>query len=383
MAIEKVVALPLSPVKPATMRDMLARGHAWIRLAQLRSKAALLYRGGELDGTATVLQQMIAQDLQLGLNADATLRARQAVALGVAHEQISPTALALYALTLLQGDDRSQALHAALIARDAAEAMVQPGATAAADLLLGKIAVLDGNFDEGREALQRCRSTALQVGHVRLAGLALAELATLETRVARHAAAAVCWQFCASCHQQADAPMLQAQALAAQVRSLLAAQRIDHAIVVAPHAHQSAAAAAAPEISAAIDGDFADHLLEHGHDADETRAACMVAVESAAEARLRPPGPILLALARMRLAAVTPADADAQRHWDAGRDVAVQLAADLRSDVVLRGALLVHAAAGAAARPVLQARVHHHAHQDCSSEALAVLSAVESSNDGT
>jgi len=365
------------------MPGMLARGHAWIRLAQLRSKAALLYRGGEHDGAAAVLQQMIAQDLQLGLNADATLRARQAVALGVAHDQISPTALALYALALLQSGDLVQAQHAALIARDAAETTTQPSAAAAADLLLGKIALLAGDLDDGRQALQRCRSAALQLGQVRLAALALAELAALETRAARHAAAAVCWQFCASCYQQVSAAALQAQALAAQVRSLLAAERLDHAIVVAPHAHQAAAAATAPELSAAIDGDFADYLLEHGHDADETRAACMVAVESAVDAKLRPAGPVLLALARMRLAAVTLADADALRHWDAGRDAAVQLAADLRSDVVLRGALLVQASNATLARPLLHARLQQHAAQDCSSEALAVLRAVESSDHDT
>ena len=363
---------------------MLARGHAWIRLAQLRGNAAQLYRGGQHDSAFRVLQQMITQDLQLGLTTDAALRARQAVALEHVNERVTPTALALYALTLLHADDRDGARQAASLAVDAAVDRAAPTEAAAAELIVGKIALLDGELDLARAALQRCRSAALDIGHVQLAALAFAELAAVETVAGRPAAAAVCWQFCATCYQKALAPQWYARALAMQVRSLLAAQRFDHAMQVAAQAHQAAAAVDDVVSAAIIDCEFADFLVEHQGITDDTRSACIIAVESASVATRDPAetSQMLLVLARMRLAVVTPEIADAQRHWDAGVDVARRLPAELRSDLLLHGVLLLRLFApsygGATA---LYAHGRAQMFQTCSAQAQAALLAIEASDD--
>lgn len=370
---------------------MLARGHAWIRLAQLRGNAAQLYRGGQHDSAFRVLQQMITQDLQLGLTADAALRARQAVAIEHVQERLTPTALALYALTLLHADDRDAARQAAGLAVDAATDRNAPGEAAAAELIVGKIALLDGELDLARAALQRCRSAALEIGHVLLAALAFAELAAVETQADRPAAAAVCWQFCATCYQRALSPEWYARALTMQVRSLLAAQRFDHAMQVAAHAHQAAADVHDVGLAAIIDCEFADYVIEHQGITDDARAACIVAVESAelaatADAKLTAGSsttPALLALARMRLAVVTPVLSDAQRHWDAGADIARQLPAELRSDLLLQGVLMLRLyASNDNSRAALLAHGRAQMLRGCTAHAQAALLAIETSDDG-
>ncbi len=366
---------------------MLARGHAWIRLAQLRGTAAQLYRGGQHDSAFRVLQQMITQDLQLGLTADAALRARQAVAMEQVHEQLTPTALALYALTLLHADDCDAARLAASLALDAAVDRNAPAEAAAAELIVGKVALCEGDLDVARAALQRCRSAALETGHVLLAALAFAELAAVETVDDRPAAAAVCWQFCATCYQRGAAPTWHARALTMQVRSLLAAQRFDHAMEVAAHAHQAAADVHDAELAAILDGEFADYLVEHQGASHDARAACIVAADSATVAARATAAtettPALVALARMRLAVVTPALGDAQRHWDAGADIARHLPAALRSDVLLQGVLSLRVSLPRdGSRAGLLAHGRALMLQGCTAQAQAALEAIEASDDG-
>jgi tetratricopeptide (TPR) repeat protein len=323
---------------------MLVRGHAWIRLAQMRGKAAQLYRGGHPDSAAKVLRQMIAHDLALDLRADATLRARQQVAIAETQGGADATNLALYALALLNAGDASAAHDAAQLAQDAANESGSRSDGSIAAFVAGKVALALSDDDTARARFQQCRQAALTDNRFALAALALADLAAIDSRHDLPLSAAVCWQFCAACHQQIGNLSSQARALTAQMQCLLLAGNFDAALAVAADAHAVAEQAQATDISAIIDVELANYVESAG-DIDHARAAAIVAVQSAERSSTAPAGRELLVLARLLLAQLCPHADDALRHLGAAIDAAKSLSVTTRTELWTYGMVqLQHAA---------------------------------------
>ncbi|MEO6771604.1 MAG: hypothetical protein ABI467_01095 [Kofleriaceae bacterium] len=92
---------------------MIADGKRFVRVARLRGRIATLARGGCDDLAVDLLGDLVGADLELGLPADALLRARQAAQLAAGRGEPVAGPLIVLAATLLAAGAFGAAIDAA------------------------------------------------------------------------------------------------------------------------------------------------------------------------------------------------------------------------------------------------------------------------------
>ncbi|MDX2091666.1 MAG: hypothetical protein SFX73_27645 [Kofleriaceae bacterium] len=298
-------------------------GKAWVRLAQLRGRIATLARGGELDGTTSLLAELTRADLVLGLPADALLRARQAAELAEQYSAPAAKPLIVLSATLLSAGEPRAALEASALAIERADATERARVEVLARLLGGTAQRRLGRLEEARLLLGAARGGAARLGEGMLAGLALVETAWVDHAEGRPAAAATCLQFAAEFFRRANNPGSAAEAQALAVTSWAAAGDLDGASALAPRAVDDARASGRPELIAFLDGALADVALAKRSEA--AAQACALAAETAHALPDSPLARELRASARLRQVRASDDALDRERHLEAGIDLALGL----------------------------------------------------------
>lgn len=298
-------------------------GKAWVRLAQLRGRIAVLARGGQYDDAVRRLGELTRFDLAVGLPADGLLRARQAAAL--AEEQGSPTAGPLLGLAsaLLAAGENVPALEAAALAIERARPGERTRVEVLSRLLGGAAQRRLGRHADARALLDAARGGAARIGEAAIAGYALVELGWVDLAEQRPLAAGVCLEFGAEFLRRAKqaGAALEAEALA--VVCWVEAGDMPTASDRSPKVADAARAAGRPDITAFLDGAMADLALKTGGDA--ARHACALAAESALALPDTPLTRDLVAQARLRQVRASDDPLDRERHLEAGIEVALTL----------------------------------------------------------
>jgi hypothetical protein len=327
-----------APDAPPELRAI--GGKAWVRLAQLRGRIATLARGGELDGTTTLLTELTRADITLGLPADALLRARQAAELAEEHGAPSAKPLIVLAATLLTAGEPGAAIDASALAIERANPQERTRIEVLGRLLGGTAQRRLGRLAEARLLLDAARGAAARLGEGMLAGLALVEIAWVDHAEGQPAAAATCLQFAAEFFRRANNPGSAAEAQALAVTSWAAAGNLDGASALAPRAVDEARASGRKELIAFLDGALADVAL--GKRSDAAAQACALAAETAQALPDTPLARELRASARLRQVRASDDALDRERHLEAGIDLALGLAparAGVRLGIAMVGLL--------------------------------------------
>ena len=300
-------------------------GKAWVRLAQLRGRIAVLARGGQYDDAVHRLGELIRFDLAVGLPADGLLRARQAAAL--AEEQGSPTAGPLVGLAsaLLATGDLASALEAAALAIERARPGERTRIEVLARLVGGAAQRRLGRNADARVLLDAARGGAARIGESAIAGFALVELGWVDLAEQRALAAGVCLEFGAEFLRRAKqhGSALEADALA--VVCWVEAGDVPTATDRSPKVADAARAAGRPDIIAFLDGAMADLALGTGRRSEAARHACALAAESALALPDTAVARDLVAQARLRQVRASDDPLDRERHLEAGIEVALTL----------------------------------------------------------
>jgi len=325
---------------------MPATGPDLVLAARLRSEIATLARGGEYRLAGSLLLDLAAVDLRVGLRADALLRTRQASKLAqetgdLAEELRAELVLAMAQISAGEPEQAEKTADSVLYRTTTLEADIRPHLVSSAYLVRGMASRRAHNSDAARVALGQCRERSARVGRADLAALALTELGWIDRAAGDAAAAGLCFWFARDAfrltHRAKEARAVELLALAAFIDG----GRVDEAVALASDAIYDADGRGDPETAARAAGILADALLARGDEASAKLAAAEAAtrVNGLPEAAARELG----VGARLRQVRLEHEPTQRVRHLEAALDLglsardAVQLARVL--DVAVGGLL--------------------------------------------
>ncbi|HTJ45149.1 MAG TPA: hypothetical protein VL463_23745 [Kofleriaceae bacterium] len=320
-------------------------GAALVRIAALRSRIAVLGRGGEYETATRLLLEHVAEDLGIGLNADSVRRAHQAAALASREDDpvaAAETMLVLGASLIQAGEGPDSAARAAELASDRAAHAPEADRRRllpAADLVLGMAERARGRFGAARQALDRARERAARLAMPTLTAAILVELGLVDLGEGHADAAATCFWFARDFYRLAKRPVEAARAAAMPLVGYAAASRWADLAALAPAIADDAAAHDLHELAARVRGMLAEAAvhLASGDALELARAAADAATalpESAARRELAVRG-------RLRLMRLSDAPLEQLRHLEAALDLGasardVPLLADV-TEAILTG----------------------------------------------
>jgi hypothetical protein len=325
-----------------------APGVALVRIAALRSRIAVLARGGEYELASRLLREHAAKDLGLGLTADTLRRAHQAAAVAehLADSTASSESLLVLGLSLIQAGDAASAGRAAEVAAARAANATerdQPRLLLGADLVLGIAERVRGHTASARAALDRARQRAAGVSRPDLTAAVLVELGLLDLAENATDAAATCFWFARDFYRIARRGEAAARTAMLPLVVYAAAERWSEVVLLAPAIADDAATHELAEVGARVRGLEADALAAQG-----SPRALAIAHAASDQASALPDGAArreLMLRARLRLVRLSTEPDERLHHLEAAFDLGIA-ARDVAVLAQLAETLLAELAAG-------------------------------------